>query len=213
MVLFLLLVFPVLMAIVTFLTKEARTRTVILLVTAFVHLVTMLGVSSHRAWVNDLLWPKSMPFLGFDAISQMVLTIISVLFFLVSIYLAGYLKTQQRPDRVLMTCLLCLLSAISLVTLSRHMGLLWIAIEVTTLLGAPLISYQKTPYSIEATWKYLLISSMGVGLSLLGTIFLALSVTTGIKSVFFSGSFESCAASVLVVAKTEHYLSYCRLWH
>ena len=63
------------------------------------------------------------------------------------------------------------------------MGLLWIAIEATTLLSASSINYYRTPQSIEATWKFLLISSVGIALGLLGTLFLAISAVS-INTVF-----------------------------
>jgi hydrogenase-4 component F len=53
--------------------------------------------------------------------------------------------------------------------------LLWVAIEATTLATAPLIYFNHTQRSIEATWKYLLVGSVGIALALLGTFFLAYS--------------------------------------
>jgi hydrogenase-4 component F len=59
------------------------------------------------------------------------------------------------------------------------MGLMWVAIEGTTLVTAPLIYFNHTPRSIEATWKYLLVGSVGIALALLGTFFLAYSSMQG----------------------------------
>ncbi len=178
MELFLLLGLPPLMAMISFVARENRTRKMVLLLTAFIHLIT---VASFWCRPHNV---QFSPFLGFDALSQLILTFISILFFVVSIYLMGTLKEKGRPNKLFIACLLCLLAAMTLVTMSRHMGLLWIAIEATTLLSAPLINYHRTPQSIEATWKYLLISSLGIALSLLGTLFLAISATTTVKTVF-----------------------------
>lgn len=49
----------------------------------------------------------------------------------------------------------------------------WIAIELTTLGSAFLVAYPRRPSSWEAAWKYLIITSTGIILALLGTIFLA----------------------------------------
>ena len=70
------------------------------------------------------------------------------------------------------------------------MGLLWIAIAATTLLSAPLINYYRTPQSVEATWKYLLISSLGIAMGLLGTLFLAISASS-VKTVFLQDIFNN----------------------
>lgn len=56
-----------------------------------------------------------------------------------------------------------------LVPLAQHVGLLWIAVEATTLMSVPLISYHQSRASLEATWKYLLLCSVGIALALFGT--------------------------------------------
>ena len=61
----------------------------------------------------------------------------------------------------------------TLVVCSQHLGLMWVAVEATTLATAPLIYFNRTPRSIEATWKYLLVGSVGIALALLGSFFLA----------------------------------------
>jgi len=63
----------------------------------------------------------------------------------------------------------------TVVSLSQHLGLLWVAIEVTTLSTAPLIYFKHSALSLEAAWKYLLVCSLGIALALLGSFFLALS--------------------------------------
>jgi hydrogenase-4 component F len=52
---------------------------------------------------------------------------------------------------------------------------MWVAIEATTLSCGPMIYFNQTARSIEATWKYLLIGSVGIALALLGSFFLACS--------------------------------------
>src|SRR5262249_55540759 len=61
----------------------------------------------------------------------------------------------------------------NLVTLSHHLGLTWVAMEATTLVSAPAIYFNHNPRSLEASWKYLLVSSVGIALALLGSFFLA----------------------------------------
>jgi len=63
----------------------------------------------------------------------------------------------------------------TLVICSRSLGLMWVAIEATTLTTAPLIYFNRTQRSLEATWKYLLVGSVGIALALLGSFFLAYS--------------------------------------
>ena len=63
----------------------------------------------------------------------------------------------------------------TLVAVSQHFGLLWVAVEATTLASAPLIYFHRHHRSLEATWKYLLICSVGIALALLGNFFLAVA--------------------------------------
>jgi hydrogenase-4 component F len=65
----------------------------------------------------------------------------------------------------------------TLVTVSQHFGLLWVAIEATTLASAPLIYFHRHHRSLEATWKYLLICSVGIAVALLANFFLSVAAT------------------------------------
>ena len=64
------------------------------------------------------------------------------------------------------------LSAMYGVLLSHNLGYMWIAMEATTLLSAPLVYYHRTRHSLEATWKYLLLCSVGIAFALFGTVLL-----------------------------------------
>ena len=130
--------------------------------------------------------------LRFDAPGLLFAAIASILFLASSLYAVGYLGREgtgpradfeegtlfaDAPERVFTSCLLFFLAAMSLVTVSHHLGLLWVAIEATTLASAPLIYFHRHHRSLEATWKYLLICSVGIALALLGTFFLAVAAS------------------------------------
>jgi hydrogenase-4 component F len=56
---------------------------------------------------------------------------------------------------------------------------MWVAIESSTLASAPLLYFNRTGRSLEATWKYLLIGSVGIALALLGSLFLGYASLAG----------------------------------
>ena len=114
-------------------------------------------------------------FLVLDPLGLIFLSIVSFLFFSVSIYMTGYFKHEKRNNRTLIACVLFLLSTMSLVAVSYHFGLLWVAIEATTLFSAPLISFHRSQQSLQATWRYLLVCSVGIALALMGTFFLGIA--------------------------------------
>jgi hydrogenase-4 component F len=115
-----------------------------------------------------------------DPPGRVVLLVVTVLFLLCSFYAVGYLQHRlERPNRVFCACLLAFLAVMSLVVWAHHLGLMWVAIEAATLATAPLIYFNQTQRSIEATWKYLLVGSIGIALALLGTFFLAYAALHG----------------------------------
>jgi hydrogenase-4 component F len=77
-----------------------------------------------------------------------------------------------RNIRLNHSCAMLFVMAMYGVFLSKNLGYLWIAVESTTLLSAPLVYYGRTKHALEATWKYLIICSVGIVFALLGTLFI-----------------------------------------
>ncbi|MBI5245899.1 MAG: hydrogenase [Elusimicrobia bacterium] len=120
--------------------------------------------------------PAPGAWLSLDALGLLLLGLSSVLFLGCSFYGVEYLRRRRdRDNRLFTACYLLMLSASSVVAASRHLGLMWVAMEATTLSAAPLIYFKRTDRSLEATWKYLIMGGVGIGLALLGTFFLALA--------------------------------------
>ncbi len=110
---------------------------------------------------------------GMDPPGKLVLLLISTLFLICAIYIVGYLRYRtERSNRVLIPCLLIFAAGATLVTCAQQLGLMWIGVETTALSTAPMIYFNRTPRSVEATWKYLMLSSVGIALALLGSFFL-----------------------------------------
>ncbi len=56
------------------------------------------------------------------------------------------------------------------VSLANNLGLMWVAIEGATLASLFLVSYYRTREALEASWKYVVVGSVGLALGLFGTI-------------------------------------------
>lgn len=181
-----LIFLPVAAALAVFGLKSSTAIRAVLLATAAGHAV--LTVS---AWIHP---PASAldGWLLLDAPGLLFLSITSTLFAMVALYAIGYLqrenwgKRQDFAEGFLFTntresafvcCLLLFLAMMTLVTLSQHFGLIWVAVEATTLASAPLIYFHRHRRSLEATWKYIMICSVGIALALLGNFFLAVAAT------------------------------------
>lgn len=57
-----------------------------------------------------------------------------------------------------------------LVPLAADFGTLWVAVELTTIVSALLVAIDRTDAALEASWKYILIASSGLGIALLAII-------------------------------------------
>jgi hydrogenase-4 component F len=173
-----LIILPLLAAAVAAAIRSDRFRPWLLPPVAVAHLVLT---------ILTLLRPQSVtvtPWLALDPPGRIVLLVLSALFLICAVYTVGYLRYRAGlSNRILCVGLLLFLAATSMVVCSRHLGLMWVAIEATTLATAPLIYFNRTPRSIEATWKYLLVGSVGIALALLGSFFLAYAaVHNGVDS-------------------------------
>ncbi len=93
-----------------------------------------------------------------------------------SIFYERELFSPKPPSslnvRINHICALFFVLAMFGVFLSKNLGYLWISVESTTLLSAPLVYFSRTKHALEATWKYLIICSVGIVFALLGTLFI-----------------------------------------
>jgi len=117
--------------------------------------------------------PVYLSYLRADALSVVFLLAVAFLYAAVAVYAAGYLKgRQERYARRFYLGFNVFAGAMLAAPLMSSLALLWIAIEVTTVVSALLVAIEDTDGAAEASWKYVLIASAGLGLALLATIFL-----------------------------------------
>lgn len=74
--------------------------------------------------------------------------------------------------KVFYFCVNTFLAAMTFIFLCDNLGFLWISLEATTLSSAPLVYFDRSKNALEATWKYLIICSVGIAFALLGTVFI-----------------------------------------
>jgi hydrogenase-4 component F len=96
-------------------------------------------------------------------------------------YLAGAkggLVRDDRAERVYYAAFGAFLCALVAVPLAGNLGAAWLLIEATTVASAILVGFSGKPRALEAGWKYLLLTSLGLGFALLGIVLIA-AVTPG----------------------------------
>jgi len=113
-------------------------------------------------------------YLFIDALGAWVMLCVSVVYALSSIYALGYMTLDGEPERLpgFYALFAAFAETMLLAPLVNNLGAYWIAIELTTLVSTFLVGFERGAESIEAAWKYIIIVSAGISLSLLGTILL-----------------------------------------
>jgi hydrogenase-4 component F len=123
---------------------------------------------------GDIAWLRV---LRIDAVSVVFLLATAFLYGAVGAYSVGYLtgghdrRGQARHSRRFWVGLNLFAWAMLVAPMMSNLALLWVAIEVTTVISALLVAIEDTDGAAEAAWKYVLLASAGLGLALLATIF------------------------------------------
>jgi hydrogenase-4 component F len=121
-------------------------------------------------------------FFAVDALSLFVLLIVTTVGFTSSLYAWSYLNrhlaqgniSPKRLSRYFFLFHMFMFTMI-LAILANNLGILWVALEGTTLATTFLINFFKLKSSLEAGWKYLILCSVGIALALFGTVLMFLS--------------------------------------
>ncbi|MFG1704178.1 proton-conducting transporter membrane subunit [Nonomuraea sp. M3C6] len=112
-----------------------------------------------------------------DALSAFMLIVIGAVALLAMLASPAYLATElahghtgPRAMRRYGVLTQSFIAAMALAVLASSLGLLWVAIEATTILTAFLVGHRRTRRATEAAWKYVVICSVGIALALLGVV-------------------------------------------
>lgn len=119
--------------------------------------------------------PVRAGFLRADAVSTVFVIATAFLYAAAAVYSVGYLRHHAGHGRYLRRFYLGLNAfgwSMLCAPLVDGLALLWVAIEITTVVSALLVAIDRTRSSAEAAWKYVLIASAGLGIGLFATIVL-----------------------------------------
>ncbi|OBH34957.1 hydrogenase [Mycobacterium sp. E342] len=112
-----------------------------------------------------------------DALTATMLIVIGIVATLATWASIGYLDaelahdhTDSRGARVYGALTAGFLAAMVVAVCANNIGVIWIAIEATTVITAFLVGHRRTRSALEATWKYVVICSVGIAVAFLGTV-------------------------------------------
>ena len=116
-------------------------------------------------------------FFAADALSALVVLLTAFVALVCSVYAVGYFRADERnravePKQLRKYYWLTPLFVLSMlaVAVANNLGVMWAAIEATTLTTVFLITFYERATSLEAAWKYAMIGGVGLSLALFGTI-------------------------------------------
>ena len=113
-----------------------------------------------------------------DALSEVFLVAVAFVYATAAVYSVGYLRSEEgsedfpRYARRFYVGINLFAWSMLCVPIVNDLALVWVAIEITTVVSALLVAIEDTDDAAEAAWKYILIASVGLAVALLGTIFM-----------------------------------------
>ncbi len=122
-----------------------------------------------------------------DALSVVFLVAVAFLYLATALFAVGYVRPAvgTRYGRRFFAGFNLFAWAMVITPVVNGLALLWVAVEVTTVVSALLVAIDDTDRAAEASWKYLLIASMGLGIALLATVVMYYAGST-----VFGGSYQ-----------------------
>jgi hydrogenase-4 component F len=103
-----------------------------------------------------------------DALSGWMIGVIVVVAALAAVEAPGY--AREGSPRIFYPLFHLMLFTLLLAVSTDDVGLMWVAVEGTTLASVFLVNFERTRASLEAAYKYLLICSVGIAIAFVGTV-------------------------------------------
>ena len=114
-----------------------------------------------------------------DALTVTMLIVIGVVGTLATWASIGYIDTELAHGhtdasgaRLYGVLTPAFLGAMVAAVCTNNIGVVWVAIEATTVVTAFLVGHRRTRTALEATWKYVIVCSVGIAMAFLGTVLL-----------------------------------------
>jgi hydrogenase-4 component F len=121
--------------------------------------------------------PAPGPYLLVDDLNNVFIVLTTFVGFTTSVFSASYISHEIEIGRLTPAHLRfyhamyqVLMFAMNLALLANNIGVMWVAIEVSTLTTVMMVGIYRTHAALEAAWKYFILGSVGIALALFGTI-------------------------------------------
>lgn len=179
---FILLAVPVIAVVLFFLLKEKQYQHAVSVATAIILVIIAAFLTREVMLFKTVEYMALGGIFYIDSLSIIVLDIVVIIGFMTSVYSIGYLEEELRHKkldkgrlRIYYMLMYAFIFTMLLALTVKNIGIMWVAIEATTLASAFLVGFYNGKDAIEAAWKYIIICSVGIAIALLGIIFLQFS--------------------------------------
>ena len=164
-----LLLIPVVAAAILALLPDYRVTAALNLLAALFTLITAASLF--------VVQPVSGRYLLVDDLNKVFIVLTTFVGFTTSVFSASYIGHEIEIGRLTPTFVRfyhamyqTLMFAMNLALVANNIGLMWVAVEVATLITVLMVGIYRTHEALEAAWKYFILGSVGIALALFGTI-------------------------------------------
>ena len=68
-----------------------------------------------------------------------------------------------------------MMGSMNVALIANNIGVMWVGLELATLITVVMVGLYRTPQAIEAAWKYFILAGVGISLAFFGTILIYLA--------------------------------------
>ncbi len=158
-----------LLSLIVFLFQKRRVTAIAGIMFVLLHVV-LSGYTYKNLNMPDSVYFK------FDSLAVMLNGLLSFLLILVIFHTKLYFQrhvNDPKKESSFTGAMIILATAISLVYFAENIVVMWVSIEITTICVSFLIFHNRYETPLEAAWKYLFLSSVGIAIAFLGILILA----------------------------------------
>lgn len=188
MILLLLLSIP---ALASGVISLARKRRAMELIHAFASVGALIvgGVVAAGIWIGQPV--VSLSLLRADALSAFMIAIVTFVGAVAALYSIGYIRLEFDAGHLKQVRLFYVLFQLFVFTMllavtTDNLGVMWVAIEGTTLATVFLVNLHDNHTGLEAAYKYLIISSVGIAFAFMGTVLVYYAAFTMVGEIGLS---------------------------
>jgi hydrogenase-4 component F len=146
--------------------------------------LNVLASGISLCFALTLLWnrPASGQYLLVDDLNIVFIVLNTFVGFTTSVFSASYISHELESGhlargymRFYHAMYQLMMFGMNLALVANNIGLMWVAVELSTLTTVVMVGLYRTPAALEAAWKYFILGSVGIALALFGTILVYLA--------------------------------------